>query len=246
MSGSDFAIPRSMPRKIIDHRPDLPYHINARCLNREWFSLAMPTVWSIMEDYLYLIHAQFGIRIHAFVLMSNHFHLLATAPENNMPQAMRYFMCETSRTVTRLAGRINQTYGARYHKTLLGNPHYFLNSYKYVYQNPLRARLVQRVEDYPYSTLSGLCGLRRLIIPVDDSVLFAPKFDQATLEWLNRAPHPAQLLEMRAALRKVSFHLAAARSSGKPSLLENNLLYGAGFQCANWCTASAKGPPGYL
>lgn len=164
-----------MPRKKVPISPKDPYHITARCINRDWFLVKLPTVWDVMSDYLFLCHYLFKLNIHSFVLMPNHFHLLVTAPEGNLSQFLLYFMRETSREITRLSGRINQTYGTRNHKCLIKNYRYYMNCYKYVYQNPIRANLSSTVEAYPYSTLAGLLGLTCLTIPVaEDQLLFNP------------------------------------------------------------------------
>ncbi len=178
-----------------------------------------------MEDYLYLVKHSFDLRIHSFVLMSNHFHLLVTAPNGNISEAMRYFMRETSREITRLSGRINQTYGARHGKTCIGSFHHFMNAYKYVYRNPVRAKICGSVEEYPYSTLHGLCGLRKLLAPVeDDTILFTPEFDQAALNWLNKPSNPELEEEMRLALRRPLLEFKTRRKSQKPPRLDDELL----------------------
>ena len=214
-----------MPRKTVPLLPENPYHISARCHNQEWLELPMPTVWSIMEDYLFFVSNHYHIRIHSFVLMSNHFHLLATVPNGNISQALLYFMRETSKEITRRSGRINQTYGIRNHKTQIGNYHYFMNSYKYVYRNPVRAKICNQAEEYPYSTLNGLCGLNRLSIPlVEDSLLFTPEFDQKKLAWLNTPSDPEHEKEMHQALRRPEMSFKALRKNGKPSELEKLLI----------------------
>ena len=214
-----------MPRKIVPHRPLDPYHITARCHNREPFHIAINDTWRVMEDYLYLIKLQFNVEIHSFVLMSNHFHLLMTSAHENMGTVLQYFMRETSRQINRLSGRTNQTYGRRNYKTYIGNPHYFQNTYKYVYQNPVRARICQRVEEYPFSTLHGLCGFSRLTIPVvTDTYLFNPGFDEKTLQWLNTPVLQEHEDEIRLALKKAQFNLATDRKTGRPSELETALI----------------------
>lgn len=214
-----------MPRKLIPIYPSDPYHISARCLNREWFSLPLPSVWSIMEDYLFLTSSIYELRLHSFVLMSNHFHLVLTAPNGNLSKALLYFMRETSREITRLSGRINQTYGNRNHKTRIGNYHYFMNTYKYVYQNPVRAGICKRTEDYPYSSLNGLCGLSRLLIPiVEDPILFSPVFDESALRWINTTPEPSLQEEMRLALRRADLEFKTSRKTGRESRLKEILL----------------------
>lgn len=214
-----------MPRKLIPLNPSDPYQISARCLNREWFNLPLASVWSVMEDYLFLTSSLYGLRLHSFVLMSNHFHLLLTAPNANLSEALLYFMRETSREITRLSGRINQTYGIRNHKTRISNYHYFMNTYKYVYQNPIRAGICKRAEDYPYSTLNGLCGLSRLLIPLaEDTILFSPEFDESALRWINAPPEPSLQEEMRLALRRTDLIFKTSRKTGRESKLKEILL----------------------
>lgn len=214
-----------MPRKIVPISSEHPYHITARCINREWFNLPLETVWSIMEDYLFIVHHGFQIKVHSFVLMGNHFHLLVSSPQGNLSSAMNYFMRETSREISRLSGRINQTYGGRYHRSLITNYHHFVNVYKYVYQNPVRAKFKGRVEEYVHSTLAGILGVRRLIIPLEqDSILFNPSLDEACLAWLNRLPHEDDVEALRKALKRPCFKLTKNRKSNRPSHLENQLL----------------------
>ena len=128
-----------MPRKKVPIVAGDPYHITARCINREWFDLPLPTVWSIMEDYLFLLSSTHNLNVHSFVLMANHFHLLVSAPQGNLSEALLYFMRESSKQITHFSGRINQTFGNRNHKTHIASYHHYLNTYKYVYQNPVQA-----------------------------------------------------------------------------------------------------------
>lgn len=213
-----------MPRKKVLILANEPYHITARCLNKEWFSLPLETVWSIMEDFLFLLVAGFGVRIHSFILMSNHFHLLITAPNGNLSSAMLYFMRETSKEITRLSGRINQTYGSRNHKTRITNYHHFMNTYKYIYQNPIRAKLCTNAEDYPFSTLNGLCRGSKLTIPVDEDLLFNPLFDEGLLTWLNTPIEERDLRDMRLALKHSEIQFLADKNTGVKSRLIKELI----------------------
>ena len=182
-------------------------------------------VWSIMEDYLSLIGLGYRLQIHAFVMMSNHYHLLLTAPEGNLSKALNIFQSGTAREVNRLCGRTNQLWGTRNHKSLINSYHYFMNAYKYVHRNPVRAGIVPLVEAYPFSTLSGLCGLSKLIVPVaEDTILFNPTFDQTALDWLNRPSKPEHEAEVRIALRRSRFEFKTSRTTGRPSELETLLI----------------------
>lgn len=196
-----------MTKKRTPIVPDRPYHLGARCINREWFRVPIDEAWSIFGDYLYLMKCGFGVEIHSFVLMSNHFHLIATFPEGNLGHAMNYFMRETSRVISRSSGRINQVYGGPHHKSLLESYRYFLHAYKYVYRNPVEAQLCEMVEEYPYSTLSGLLGLNRIVIPVtEDLLLFDPSVESA-LRWLNQSYKKGHRDAIRTALSHSTFSL---------------------------------------
>ena len=214
-----------MPRKPVQVSSEHPYLVTARCHNREWFDLPLPIVWSAFEDYLFLTKYEFELRIHAFVLMANHFHLLVSTPNANISVSMQYLLNQTSKEITKLTGRINQTYGSRHHKTLIETDHQFENCYKYLYRNPVRAGACERVQDYRFSTLHGLLGGSRLIIPVEeDRRLFTPEFDEKSLAWLNSAPNQNREDDVRKAIRRSIFKLPRCKQLGILNPLETELL----------------------
>lgn len=213
-----------MPRRIVPVTGNFPYHITARCINRDWFRIPLPEVWSLMGDYLSLIVHEYKVVVLGFVLMPNHFHLNLLAPLGNISSAMNYFMRETSREITRLSGRINQTYGGRNHKCLINSHHYFLNVYKYIYRNPVRAGLCERVEEYPYSSIAALVGNIHLPFSMaEDTLLFSPDFQWSNLSWLNTPSRREHEEQIRKALRRRIFTLAKEKS-GAPSALEKILI----------------------
>jgi putative transposase len=143
-----------MPRPNLIRSEHHPYHITARCNNQEFFPLPLSEVWQIMLRELKNIHDQHKIAIHAFVLMGNHFHLLCHTPQGNLDQAMHVFMRSTSMSITRKAGGINHLWGGRYKWSLIDSQTHYYHVYRYIFQNPLRAGLVGKVQDYPFSSLN--------------------------------------------------------------------------------------------
>lgn len=194
-----------MPRPHPVRRTDCPYHITARTNNREEFQLDLGLVWKIFEDELFFIHHAFGIRIHAFVLMKNHFHFLASDPNGNISQAMRWLMTETSKRINKEAGSRNHTYGQRHYRSLIPNYHYYMHAYKYVYRNPVESGACINVEDYPFSTLRGLLGLEKLNIPVWNDELLNE--GARNLDWLNRGANKESKELIRKALNRSTFTL---------------------------------------
>ncbi len=200
-----------MPRKKFFPTDLYPYHVTVRSHNKEWFDLPMIDVWDIFSRYLYFITMAYGVRIHAFVLMSNHFHMLITTPNANLDQAMNYLLREVSKAINRENGNINQVFGGPYHWSVIKSRIYYEFAYKYVYRNPVEARICSRVESYPYSTLRGLMGLDRLPFPAFDNMNLISNPAQR-LSWLN-SPYPdIEILEtIRNALKKQEFELEPER-----------------------------------
>lgn len=212
-----------MSRPPFYNNPELPYHVTSRCINRDWFSLDLDVVWEIMTRHLYFTNLAFNLRIHAFVLMSNHFHLIVRSPDANLSVAMAFFLRETSREITKLSGRINQTYGGRFHRSLLTDPLYYLHAYKYLYRNPVMAGATDRVEEYRYSSLPGLLGERWLDVPISEDEHWGTlDMREETLKWLNTPPREDNLEEVRLALRKSIFKLKPINK--RQSDLEENIL----------------------
>lgn len=211
-----------MPRKNVPISTEHPYHLVARFNNRECFARDLDLLWTITENHLYFISKAHGMVIHAYVLMSNHFHLLASTPEGNISKCMHHFMRETSIAVAELTGRINHIWGDRYFPSLITNQHHFSHAYKYVLRNPVKAKICQRVEEYPYSTLYGLLGRRHLFIPTIDTYFSSDLV--GTLKWLNQPPLSEYEMTIQKALSKKMFILPRNKKSGHVHDLERNLF----------------------
>ena len=104
-----------------------------------------------------------GWRVHAWVLMSNHYHLLLETPQANLVAGMRWF--QTTSTVRfnrrhRLSGHLFQ---GRYKAVVVdpGQRGYFATLSDYIHLNPVRARLVglkDRLFRLPLEQLPLVCG----------------------------------------------------------------------------------------
>lgn len=214
---------RGMARPRVILQSDHPYNIGARCINREWFNIPMPEVWEIFCDELTQTHNRHKMLIHSFVLMSNHYHLIASTPQSNISQCMHYFMSAVSRRLTRAGNRINETFAGRHFKTILQSPSYFLCAYKYNYRNPVTAQICGSTELYPFSTLRGVINPTELKIPlVEDSTFQSDP--NGTLKWLNTSPDPEKLEAVRWGLKRSYFRSKKNRITNRPIFKEDDVL----------------------
>lgn len=212
----------SVMRKPRSHfSPEFPYHVTGRVHNRNPFPLPLDEMWEIAQQRLFYLHRAFNFRILSFVLMPNHFHAILRTPDTNLSIGMGDFMRETAKEVNRRRHRLDQLWGKRFHCSILTQVPYFLNCYKYVYQNPLRAKLSKNVESYPFGTLSGLLGQQRLTIPLEeDTTLF--ENPEETLSWLNQPLHADHLETLRSALSTQIPRLRRNSKTGRACILSTD------------------------
>lgn len=212
-----------MARKKIPEQTEFPYHITGRCINQEWFSLPMDRLWEVFQEQLFFVSHAYNFEIDSFVLMQNHFHMIVLTPSCNLSDGMRWFMKESSRYINQLSGRINQVWGGRFFRSMITNSHYYLHAYKYVYCNPLKAGLVNDVLEYKYSTLRGLLGLDKSVVPIYENTL-EDMGAKDCLDWLNTMPSDPDWETITKSLKKSVFSLPKCRATKKPHILENFLL----------------------
>ena len=199
-----------MPRKHIIQQSHFPYHLVARYNNKERFPIPLYVGWKIFDAGLHALKAEQGFEIHAFVLMSNHFHMLVSTPLANVSAGMHVFMTQTSWRIARESNRINNIYGARYRPTLITTPAHYACTLRYIYQNPLRAKICKRVEEYPWSTYFQRSSF---ITERADFSEYIPE-KKSFSAWLNEVPKNYTEL-MKKALRRSEFKFPRHPSNKK-------------------------------
>ena len=96
---------------------------------------------------------QYGVAVHAFVLMTNHVHLLATPNDENalgkllQAQGRRYVQYFNHKY-----GRTGTLWEGRYKSTLVQTESYLLTVHRYIELNPVRAKMVEHASEYPWSS----------------------------------------------------------------------------------------------
>ena len=98
----------------------------------------------------------YGVALHAYVLMGNHFHLLVQTPKANLSEFMRHFNIAYTGAYNRRHKRVGHLYQGRYHNVVVNGEDQFLMLCRYVESNALRAGLVERAEMWPYCSLSRI------------------------------------------------------------------------------------------
>lgn len=157
----------TMPRRPRVNFSDLPLHLIQRGNNRQACFFAE-------EDYRFYLHwlrlgaEKYGCAVHAYVLMTNHVHLLLTprttgAASRLMQSLGRRYV----QYVNRSYGRSGTLWEGRFKASLVSAEDYLLKCCRYVELNPVRAGIVRHPDEYVWSShgANGLGERSELVTP---------------------------------------------------------------------------------
>ena len=95
---------------------------------------------------------RFDIDIFAYVLMPNHYHILARTNHANLKQAMHWFGTSYTRRFNNRNVRRGHLFQGRYKSILVQNDAYVTQLSCYIHRNPLKAKIIKRLIDYKWSS----------------------------------------------------------------------------------------------
>jgi REP-associated tyrosine transposase len=98
--------------------------------------------------------------LHAFVLMSNHYHLLVETPEPSLSRGMHDLNGIYTQRFHRRHGRVGHFFQGRFKGILIEKESHLLEVARYVVLNPVRAGMVSHAEDWPWSNYCATAGLK--------------------------------------------------------------------------------------
>jgi len=103
---------------------------------------------------------QFELRLHAYVLMRNHYHLLIELTEPNLSRAMRQLNGTYTQAFNRRHRRVGHLLQGRYKAILIDRDAYLVELSRYIHQNPVRVGDVQKAAEHPWSSAAAYVGKR--------------------------------------------------------------------------------------
>jgi putative transposase len=110
------------------------------------------------QQFQDLLAAQVGRsrwELIGFVLMTNHFHLLVRTPAPNLAAGMQRLLSAYARRLAVRHRRPGHIFQGRYQAELIEDESYYWTVSRYIHLNPVRAHLVVRPEDWPWSSFPG-------------------------------------------------------------------------------------------
>src|SRR5476649_676441 len=139
-----------MPRKLRLEFPDACYHvINRGNYRRNLFE--PPGAAESFEHCLFEACTRFGWRLHAFVIMRNHFHLAVETPEPNLSEGMKWLQGTWAMRFNRFRDECGRPFQGRYKALHVEPGHAVAQVAHSIHLNPSRAGVVttEKLADYP-------------------------------------------------------------------------------------------------
>ena len=147
-----------MSRPIRIEFPDALYHVTARGDRREEIfedDQDRQTFLSTLEQVV----AQFNWVCYAWCLMDNHYHLMIQTPDGNLSKGMRQLNGVYTQASNRRHQRAGHLFQGRFKAILVDSDAYLLELSRYVVLNPVRAGVVKKPADWPWSSYRASVGL---------------------------------------------------------------------------------------
>ncbi|MEZ9786457.1 transposase [Vibrio breoganii] len=133
------------------------YHVTARGNERNWiffqdddFTLYLTVLDEVCERYNWVIHA--------YCLISNHYHLLLETPDGNLSKGMRQLNGVFTQKINRKHNRVGHLFQGRYKSILVDQETYLLELCRYIVLNPLRAKMVDTPDEWQWSSWHNMVG----------------------------------------------------------------------------------------
>ena len=143
-----------MSRPLRIEYPGAWYHVMNRGRRAE-------NIFSGKEDYYRFLELlkesseMWNVRIAAYCLMPNHYHMLIQTADANLSRFMRHVNGVYTQRFNRFHGYDGQLFRGRYKCILVDEDAYLLQLVRYIHRNPLEAGIVDKLDRYEWSSHKG-------------------------------------------------------------------------------------------
>ena len=140
-----------MSRPLRIEFPDAWYHVMNRGRRGE-------AVYHDKTDYQAFINLliestdMWDLRVSAYCLMPNHYHLLVQTPDANISRCMRHINGVYTQRFNGRHRTDGQLFKGRYKSILVSGDEYLLQLVRYIHRNPVKAGLADKPDNYPWSS----------------------------------------------------------------------------------------------
>lgn len=159
-----------MPYRKVEFRAGRYYHLYNRGNNRQ-------DIFLERENYLFFLRRMRkyfltdAVKVIAYCLMPNHYHLLAYLMVDDLSGIMQRFALSYTKAFNKRYNRAGSLFEGPFEAKLVETTEYLIHLSRYIHLNPVAAGLVSKAEDWESSSYREYIGLRNGTLPSPDVVL---------------------------------------------------------------------------
>ena len=142
-----------MARQLRIEYEDAFYHVISRGVRRDKIFINDNDKSKFLEKLREAID-KFNLKIHSYVLMNNHYHLLKETPDGNLSKAMHFINTSYAIWFKSKHQIVGPVFQGRYKSILVEKEAYFLTLSAYIHLNPVRAEIVNEPNKYRWSSFN--------------------------------------------------------------------------------------------
>lgn len=113
----------------------------------------------IFFDCLAASASRFGLQVHAYCLLSNHFHLLLFSERGHLSDGMRFMAGRFTQRINYRDGRDGPIFRGRFASVPIKSEAHLVRVSRYIHRNPVEAGLVQEPWNWPWSSAGAYLGM---------------------------------------------------------------------------------------
>lgn len=149
-----------MARPLRIEYPDAWYHVMNRGRRGESI-FADEQDYAMFTELLKETSEMWNIRVAAYCLMPNHYHMLVQTPEANISRSMRHLNGVYTQRYNSRHKCDGQLFRGRYKSILTDTDSYLLQAVRYIHRNPLEAGLTDKMDSYQWSSHRGYISIAK-------------------------------------------------------------------------------------
>ena len=136
------------------------YHITSRGDGRKRIYISGYDYEKFLE-YIMQAKEKYKFHLYAYVLMSNHYHLLLETTQPNLSKIMHYINGAYTTYYNIKRKKSGHLFQGRYKSIVIDKDSYFKEVSRYIHLNPVRAKLVDKPDNYKWSSYHGYVSKRK-------------------------------------------------------------------------------------
>lgn len=146
-------------RKNREWYPGAVYHLMERGIRRQ-IIVEDITDYQVFLEIMKQALKKNRCKLHAYCIMTNHFHLLLETQEIEIGKFMKYLANNYAIYFNRKYGYRGHLFEGRYKSCLVKEDAYFLQTSRYIHLNPVKAGMVRGAEEYRWSSYRTMIGMK--------------------------------------------------------------------------------------